>query len=366
MNEDGIVKVCDALGLKFGRAYTGTATWGSQISIACPLAIKQHGDPFDDNMSCSIKVVPDGPSKCKCWSGNCRFKGDFVELVKTAVKMRNDPPALVELLKEVTAIEAVTLQARHARTTREIKQIIHPPPPPSRDRDILHERHFEPFAGKIPAYAIERGIAIETAKEWGLGYDKEGGFLVFPVRRTDQKLVGLVGRAVSDSAKRKHHNYMGLDKSKHLFGAHMLVPGNPIVIVESCIDALNTWQALRPVGACVVASLGEGWSDRHSLTLSSFRPPAVYVFTDGDQAGRLIAAKIAYSLRRHVPLRVMECPWGPIIETAADGKLTRVKVDPSLLPDAYILKLFEEAPRVKRKINWTTPPVIFDPSKANG
>ncbi|MGD9729912.1 MAG: hypothetical protein AB7V39_26540, partial [Nitrospiraceae bacterium] len=225
MNEDGIVRICDALGLKYGRAYSGTPTWGAQMSISCPLALKKHGDPYDHNMSCSVKVVDDGPSKCKCWSGNCRFKGSFVDLLRNAIHMRNDPPDLLELLKQVESVEAVTLKARHARTSKAVEQVLNPPPPPTRDREVLPERHFDAFAGSIPQYAVERGISVETARAWGLGYDKDGGFLVFPVRRTDGRLVGMVGRAVSDRAKRRHHNYMGLDKSRHMFGAHMLVPG---------------------------------------------------------------------------------------------------------------------------------------------
>lgn len=365
MNEDGIIRVCHAMGLKFSRAYTGTPTWGANMSIACPLAIKNHSDPFDDNMSCSIKVVGDGPSKCKCWSGNCRFKGDFVDLIRTAVEMRNKPPELMALLQDVEKTEQLTRAGSRARTTKALQKAnTFTPPVPRSDRDVLAESHFDPFKGSIPQYAIERGITVETAKAWGLGYDKEAGFLVFPVRRTDQKLVGMVGRAVSDKAKRRHHNYMGLDKSKHLFGAHMLQRDKPVVIVESCIDALNTWQALRSEEASVVASLGEGWSDFHSLTLGAYSPPFVYIFTDGDKAGRLMANKIAYSLnKKGLLFKIMECPWGPVVEIG-DGKLVREKVDPSDLPDDYIRKLFREAPTVRRKIKWTNPPVLFDSAEA--
>jgi len=361
VNEDGIVRVCTALGLKCGRAYAGTLTWGSNMSISCPLAIKKHGDPFDDNMSCSVKVVPDGPSDCKCWSGNCRFKGKFVDLIRHAVSFRGDPPDLQGMLKEVESVEAVTLAARHRRSTVSVKQQINPLPAPGRDRDVLSEKLFEPYAGKIPQYAIDRGISVETAKAWGLGYDKKGGFLVFPVRRTDGKLVGLVGRACSDKAKRRHHNFMGLDKSRHLFGAHMLVPGRPVVVVEACIDTLNTWQALRSEDVNVVATLGEGFSDRHALTISSVRPPFAYIFTDGDAAGRLMANKIAYALRKHLPFKIMECPWGPVIEAASDGQPVRRKIDPSNLPDDYIMRLYLTATTVKRKIRWTNPPPLFTP-----
>lgn len=360
MNEDGIVRICTALGLKFGRAYAGTPTWGSNMSIACPLALKKHGDPYDDNMSCSIKVVPDGPSDCKCWSGNCRFKGKLVDLVKTAVSMRGNPPDLMVMLKEVEQIEALTGKARNLRAKKKIDGILNPVKEP-RDREVIAERVFEPYAGRIPQYALDRGITVETAKAWGLGYDEEGGFLVFPVRRRDGKLVGLVGRAVSDRAKRRHHNYMGLDKSKHMFGAHMLEPGKPVVIVESCIDALNTWQALREFEVGVVATLGEGFSDRHVHTLSALRPPYVYIFTDGDKAGRAMGNKMAYALRGSLMIKVMECPWGPIIGTTADEKFERLKVDPSILPYPHIRNIYRGAVTVRKKIKWTNPPPVFDP-----
>lgn len=334
------------------------------MSVACPLALKRHGDPYDDNMSCSIKVVPDGPSECKCWSGNCKFKGKLLDLLRAAVQMRGNPPQLMELLKDVEKTEALTLQARQHRATKAINQIVNPPPPRTgRDRDVLGERFFNPFAGSIPQYAIDRGISVETAKAWGLGYDKAGHFLVFPVRRTDGALVGMVGRAVNDKAKRRHHNFMGLDKTKHLYGAHMMGPGKPVVIVEACVDALNTWQALRNHDVAVVATLGEGFSDRHALTISSMRPPFVYIFTDGDSAGRLMGNKIAYALNRHVPVKVMECPWGPFMETG-DGRTVRRKVDPTDLPDHYIRKLYREAPVVRRKIKWTNPPPLFNPDAA--
>lgn len=361
MNEDGIVRICAALDLKHGRAYAGTATWGSNMSIACPLAYKRHSDPYDDNMSCSIKVVDDGPSECKCWSGNCRFKGKLVDLVKTAVSMRGNPPHLMAMLKEVEETESLTGKARNLRAKKKIDaQYEHSTINP-RDRDVIGEEVFAPFAGSIPQYAIDRGITVETAKAWGLGYDKEGGFLVFPVRRTDGKLVGMVGRACSEKAKRRHHNYMGLDKSKHLFGAHMLQSGKPTVIVESCIDTLNTWQALLDEQANVVATLGEGFSDNHVRTITSFRPPFVYIFTDGDQAGRLMANKIAYALRGSVLVKIMECPWGPVVETDVDGKFKRAKVDPSILPYPNIRELYRRAPVIRRKIKWTNPPPVYDP-----
>lgn len=364
MNEDGIVKICSVLGIDCGRAYSGSNTWGPHISIACPLAIKTHSDPDDGNLSCSVQVVENGPSGARCWSGNCGYKGSLLRLVKSAAELRGNTPVLEELCKEVESIESVTLPAQFARNKKEIESglLVTGLISRHRDRDVLPEKSFAEFAGKIPQYAVDRGIQVSTAKAWGLGYDKAGGYLVFPVRRRDGKLVGMVGRSVHANAERRHHNYLGLDKSKHLFGAHMLIPGKPVIIVEACIDALNTWQALEGQ-ACVVASLGEGFSETHVKQISAMRPPGVYVFTDGDRAGRAMGDKIAYALYgRGWPVRVMECPFGPIVDATTDGNPVYKKVDPSDLPAWYIKKLFLGAPIVQRKINWTSPPVIFDVS----
>jgi hypothetical protein len=331
------------------------------ISVSCPLALKMHNDPNDDNMSCSIEVVDNGPSRVRCFSGNCLFHGSLIRIVRMAVVMRGSPPHLVKMLKTVEIEEAVTLEGRHRRASKEIEKVL-AGIRPTCDRDVLPEHVFSPFSGKIPQYAIDRGITVEAARIWGLGYDKVGKYLVFPVRRRDGKLVGRVGRAVSDQVEKPHHNYGGLNKTEHLFGAHLLEPGKPIVIVEACIDAIKTWQALRVEEACTVASLGEGWSDAHSKTISAMRPPAAYIFTDGDGAGRLMASKIAYGLHsRKVVTRLMECPWGPIIDATADGRAVRGKVDPAILPDDYILRLFREAPIVMRRVKWTNPPPCFDP-----
>jgi len=369
VNEDGIMRICEAFDLGYGRVrapFMGTTS--ANISVSCPLAIKAHGDPHDENKSCSIEVVDGGPSRVRCFSGNCRFKGKFAVLVKLAVQMRGSPPELVALSDEIYKLESVTLAGQIQRVQQQVKNAHGPQQsnqwvPPSRDRDVLPERFFEPFAGTIPQYAIDRGITVETAKAWGLGYDESGGYLVFPVRRRDQALVGLVGRAVSSHAKRPHHNYMGLDKTKHLFGSHMFETGKPLVIVESCIDTLNTWQALEGE-ANVGATLGEGFSTDHAHTIGIVRPPFTYVFTDGDPAGRLMAAKIVYCLQqRNTPTRIMECPWGPIVGKSPNGLPIRAKVDPSILPYENIRKLFREAKLVSGRIEWTSPTPVYDPSQ---
>jgi 5S rRNA maturation endonuclease (ribonuclease M5) len=372
MNEDGIVIVCEALGLNYGRGYPGSSIWGPHISISCPLAPKNHSDVFDGNMSCSVQIVNDGPSGARCFSGNCGFKGKLQRLIKLAVEIRGSTPELIEVYKSVEAVEKLTFDAIRARAFNEmagdpgradsLQKFIALKKQAVVDRDVLPETAFDAFRGSVPGYAIQRGITVESAKRWGLGYDKDQKYLVFPVRRRDGKLVGLVGRSVLKDPPRRHHNYMGLDKARHLFGAQLLALGKPVVVVEGCIDAINTEQALQGE-ACVVASLGEGFSQQHAKTLSSVRPPCVYIFTDGDAAGHAMASKIEYALHGLFPIFIMECPWGPIVDAKADGTPVRKKVDPSDLPADVVQHLFRTAKSVTgktHKIDWTVPTPTYE------
>lgn len=369
MNEDGIVEICETLGLGYGRPYPGSNTWGPHISISCPLAPGTHNDPYDENLSCSIQLNEDGPSGARCFSGNCNFKGSLQRLVRLAVEIRCEkdengnrkppPEELNALYKRVVAIEKVSLAVRHEKALQQIKELAQARKAAIEDRDVLPESHFQPYAGTVPKYAMERGLSLATCKRWGLGFDQELKYLVFPVRRRDKKLVGMVGRSVAENPSRRHHNYVGLDKARHLFGAQLLEVGKPVIVVEGCIDAAKVDQTLLG-DACVVASLGEGFSQQHAKTICGVRPPCVYIFTDGDAAGRAMAAKIEYALHGLAPMRIMECPWGPIRE---DG--SRRGVDPGDLPAEIIRHLFDTARPILGKIRWTEPPPVFDIDQHN-
>jgi 5S rRNA maturation endonuclease (ribonuclease M5) len=344
---------------------------GSIAVKNCPLAPKTHSDPYDGNMSCSVQLVDDGPSGARCFSSKCGFKGKLLRLIKLAVDIRAPSEELTRLLKHVEAVEKLTVEANHTRVMNQInedvsltsdveklKAFLNKKKQVIEDRDVLSEDKFDLYKGSVPGYAIQRGITIESARRWGLGYDKHLKYLVFPMRRRDGKLVGLIGRSVVENPKRRHHNYMGLDKSRHLFGAQLLKRNKPIVVVEGCIDAIKTEQALDG-RACVVASLGEGFSRQHAKTISAAHPTAVYIFTDGDSPGHAMASKIHYALNGHVPMYLMETPWGPIIDANADGTPVRSKVDPAILPPDVIRNLFDTARLIKGQIQWTVPTPVY-------
>ncbi len=325
MNEDTLYDVCDAFGLRTGLVYTGSYKWGPHISISCPLAQKNHGDPYDYNCSCSVSVTDDEPSLARCFSFNCGFKGSFYRMLSECAEAKGNPHDLLAVLEKIAPTEKFTIEASQKRSLKRHEEEVDAMRRPSirsEDRDLMPEGRFNRYANSVPSYIKKRSLTIETCKAWGLGHDKKRGCLVFPVRRHDGKLIGLSGRYYIPDPPRKYHNYAGLDKTRYLYGEHMLEMEQPVIVTEGQIDAILTWQHL---GIPTVASLGEGFSLNHVRTICAFNPPVVYLFLDNDQAGRMAAEKIEFQLRGRLPVKIMLPPLG-----MDPGELTQEEAEEAL------------------------------------
>lgn len=336
MNEDTLYDVCDTFGLRSGMVYVG-GKWGPHISISCPLAPINHGDPVDYNLSCSVSVSDTDPSLARCFSFNCGYKGSLFRALQQAVKHRGDPEILVELLDVLAPTEKFTNSAAQQRANKSHDAFhsgMTKPPAATVDRDLMPEGRFARYADSVPVYAINRGLTVETCKAWGLGHDKKRGCLVFPVRRRDGKLVGITGRYYIKDPPTKYHNYAGLNKTRYIYGEHMLEMNKPIIVCEGQIDAIITWQHL---GLPTVASLGEGFSLAHTKMICNHTPPRVYLFLDNDQAGRMAAEKIEHQLNGRVPIKIMLPPPG---------------MDPGELTKEEAQAAFTSAVQVSGKIVW--------------
>jgi len=371
MDFDGVLEVADALGLLVGRPYT-SEKFGPNVSISCPLAPYTHGDELDSNKSCSITLDPDGPSKARCWSFSCGFKGSLWYLIQRAVGARNPvPPKLAALVEKIKKTEEPTLERgidaaelpaateSYADGTKlpsdpaAVGTTLFTPLPGTREaaaraampktregvirlyeRDVLDESVLNQFSKDLPAYVWERGITKETAEFWGILYDERLGRVVFPVRRFDGKLIGLTGRILpsrEEQADRegwdvtKYHNYSGLNKTRYLYGAHTWKRGLPHVITEGPFDLLKTWQALRD-RVNVGATLGQGFAEDHRRMLTGFNAGGTYLFFDDDSAGHRAAEKVGTTLADDMPIWLMR-PTG--------GK------DPGAMVDSAIVYAFE-------------------------
>ena len=374
MDLDGIVHVCDTLGLRCGRERQSVKR-GPQVSIACPMAPWNHGDPDDRNMSCSVSIDPDGPSWARCFSWNCDFKGSFLRMIQTVVGKHPNPERFTDFLKfclsrdkddiESRAARAITLiSTQRDNRQRALERAFAPPLLLQHEQDVLPEIALEFCFGTVPKYVLSRGVSIDTCKAWEIGYDRAHERVVFPVRRRDGALVGLTGRILPSAVARaeacdeieptKYHNYAGLNKTRYLYGSHLWVKGLPIVIVEGPLDAIRVWEALQG-RANVCATLGQGFTQEHRRLIRNFSPPAVYIFGDGDDAGRRMSEKIEHVLHRDVSLFLMRCPVDTHLEFDSEiGEEIEVKIelDPGACSDEQINAAFDAADPVLDGIHW--------------
>lgn len=124
-------------------------------------------------------------------------------------------------------------------------------------------------------YLEKRGVTLETAKKFSIGYDRLEESVVFPTIVAG-KVVALSSRNIHTKA----HRVMGR-KSLGLFGQQFLDYEKPIIIVEGQIDAMKAYQLGYENTVAVVGSL---ISEAQMNTITKF--PGVYLGFDNDKTGR--------------------------------------------------------------------------------
>ena len=370
MEADGILHVAEQFGLRAGRPYT-SKKWGPQVSISCPLAPWTHGDPNDRNKGCSVSIDPDGPSYARCHSFNCDYKGSFVRLIQTAVGHRPDAEKWLPLLEwlvendkddiEIRARKAaIRIDEKWANVQAAVAHAARRPTQPVHDKDVLDEAILDFYKGRVPKYAFDRGLDLECCRTWELGYDPDLHRLVFPVRDYAGRLIGITGRILPSAAVRaeiegrevtKYHNYSGLAKTRHLYGAWLWKKERPLVIVEGPLDAARSWMALHARGVNVGATLGQGFSDDHRRIVAASWPTAVYIFGDDDNAGRLMAEKIHDRISPVAPTFLMRCPKQEGLNERT-GQVEMVSIDPGAMLDGQINAAFDAAEPILDRIVW--------------
>ena len=160
-------------------------------------------------------------------------------------------------------------------------------------------------------YLADRGIANETAIEFGVGFYSGPGLmhgrLVIPIHNADGQLIAYCGRSV-DQTQPRYRLPPAFTKSQILFNMHRASGGveKSVVVVEGFFDCMKVHQAsVRSVVGLMGSVLHE--PQRQAL-LERFRQ--VTLLMDGDPAGRKASAVIAQKLRPHCSVRVILLPDG--------------------------------------------------------
>lgn len=163
---------------------------------------------------------------------------------------------------------------------------------------------FHSMEGKAGRdYLQKRGIKIDTAKFWNLGYcpmnfipscisnervnecKKLQGRLIIPIRDQNGKLITISGRSINDEIKPKYIHYK-FPARRILYGLYEnrseIRKRNICVITEGQLDVISAWQANFPV---VISSFGAHAGEAH-LAIASRYTSNIYFAYDSDHAGK--------------------------------------------------------------------------------
>ena len=125
---------------------------------------------------------------------------------------------------------------------------------------------------------------------WELGTDTNTDTPIYSIRDENGNLIGVVRRV--DDEKTKYKYPKGFKSTQHVYGAHMVTAGKPIVLVEGAPDVVAMWEA----GFQAVGTYGSLLHPRQIQIIGSFDPQLVICAYDNDRAGRQGAARAVRAL----------------------------------------------------------------------
>lgn len=161
-------------------------------------------------------------------------------------------------------------------------------------------------------YFETRGIAEETAKDFGVGFfpgrGSMAGRVVMPISNERGELVAYAGRAI-DGSEPKYKFPSGFKKSEVLWNLDRISKegtARSIIVVEGFFDTMKVVQAGFPN---VVALMGTALSDAQERLLNPFRE--IVLMLDGDQAGQTACTGLVTRLARGHFVRIVTVAGQP-------------------------------------------------------
>lgn len=286
---------------------------------ACPIHRGDNKSQFSVNLA---KGVWNCFSECKCGGNHLEFVARMENVdvhaaallvcewfnLNSAEFAANDSP-------RVRGASPTALS--HASETASGKAPAHRPGPPPKPEDSTPNKVLG-FALKdlnpAHAYLAERGITVETATEFGIGFfPAPSGLMVgriaIPIHNVAGKVVAYGGRwpgEPPDDDTPKYKLPPGFKKRLEIFNLHRVLSQpdeQPFILVEGFFDCVQLWQhgARR-----VVSLMGSFLSPEQETLLIQHTTPRTHVIVmlDEDDAGREARGDIAARLALHRFVRV--------------------------------------------------------------
>ncbi len=301
-------QVLDHYGLLDGFKRSADALSGS-----CPIHKGSNLTQFRVSISKNI---------WNCFS-ECKHGGNVLDFISRMENVSIHAAALKAI--EWFGLDEDAMSAKREQKSEDIEAAGEDETPAQKPASRKADHAEEPLAPNKPLkfrldklershpYLAERGLTLETAVDFGLGFCGKGmmaGRIAIPIHNAKGEVVAYAGRIPGEPTDEtpKYKLPPGFRKSQELFNIDRALKEpteTPLIIVEGFFDAIRLHQH-----GCrrVVALMGSSMSaTQESLIRQSVKPgDCVIVMLDEDEAGRAGREDIACRLTKLCFVKVHE------------------------------------------------------------
>jgi DNA primase len=229
----------------------------------------------------------------QCFAGSCKKRGNVLDFV-AAMEGCSVRDAALKLQQwfSISSENSFTSQARKPRQEEQRE---------SRGEDEAKNKPLRfQLKGIDPhhPYLAERGISVETAKTFGVGFfagkGSMHGRIVIPIHNEVGELLAYAGRGIDNSEEEKYKLPGGFKKSQVVYNLHRAIgKDSTVIVVEGYFDCMKLAQA----GFTCVSLMGSSLSDAQADLLCKYFNGFVLMF-DGDKSGQQMTDECLVKLGR--------------------------------------------------------------------
>lgn len=267
---------------------------GNNLIVCCPLAEYRELHQFNKDHKPSMGILVKDAEPCIIHCFTCGYKN--ISLAKMLLELqqyRPDDQILDNAIDQATLIELPNedevLSLINEISTNQARNNGNYLLPKYEPDTLLDTTLWDNYKRKYHKYFEDRGITLDTCKDFESGYDKDKKRVMLPVYDKDNVLRGAVGRAILPTIEPKYLNYWEFNKGKYLMGEHLIHKNNILIITEGMFDLLKGYQYLKENNMLdtysIVALMGARLTDIQAITIVKLAGEVV-LFLDNDDVGK--------------------------------------------------------------------------------
>lgn len=236
--------------------------------------IREEGDefaclcPFHENFDTPAFYINKNSGLWHCFNISCAKKGRFQDLVKNitneTIYIAND-----------TSIEQLELLTKTIDKHRHVQDGFDE----AMERITINYR--DPDDVKKLQYLVDRGFGLGVLEHFEVGFSTRQNRIVIPVRNENYKVVGFIGRAISEGDIPKYKYSDNFPRRNLLLNLCDVKFDDTAIVVEGSLDYLKVHQAGFPN---VVSTMGSTVSPVQIELLNKYFSSLI-LFMDNDDAG---------------------------------------------------------------------------------